>query len=177
MAYSNRGLGAASSVPVRHQWIPGGDLGVSATLLAMRSLARGARRDARVVTAARNATAASVSPTVQAQLLRSWLLAHTQFQADPATVELVRTPLEQLTRIARTGVMRGDCDDVAVLGAALALALGLRARFVVLGFGAANAPYQHVYAEAVTPDGGVVDFDVTRTAATQAPSRVARMEV
>lgn len=57
------------------------------------------------------------------------------------------------------GHASGDCDDAAILGAALALEMGLRARFIVLGF-QPWGPYAHVYAE-VSEGGPWVDLDVT----------------
>lgn len=108
--------------------------------------------------------------------LRAWLLTHSRFTPDPDNMELVRTPVEQLHVIATHGTMPGDCDDVATLGAALARALGMRARFVVLAFDGPNAPYQHVYTEVLTRQGWR-DFDITRTGRMAPPRRVAVMEV
>ena len=114
-------------------------------------------------------------PMTRARFLRSWLVQHTQFAPDPDEVELVRTPVEQLRRIAVNGIARGDCDDVAVVGAALAQAAGLSPRFVVLGFGPGpDVPYTHVYTDVL---GGAVEFDITRRPDSPRPTRMAIMEV
>lgn len=114
-----------------------------------------------------------------ASKLRAWLQLHAIFTPDPDNVELVRTPVEQLRQIAYSGTMRGDCDDVATLGAALAKALGLRVRFVVLGFDGVGGAFQHVYAQLY--DAGVKGWreftDYTRTRTTAPAQRVAVMEV
>lgn len=60
------------------------------------------------------------------------------------------------------GYATGDCDDAAILSAALALAMGLPVRWVLLGFSPGGA-YRHVYAEACQ-GGRWVDFDVTKPA-------------
>lgn len=69
--------------------------------------------------------------------------------------ELVRAPWLVLT----DGV--GDCDDVATLGASIALALGIRARFVTVG--PPGSGFIHVYAEIMCcPSGGWTELDTTR---------------
>lgn len=84
------------------------------------------------------------------------------FAPDPPEVELLKTPQLMLEEAAETGHARGDCDDAAILGASLALRMGLQARFVVLGF-EPNGPYGHVYAE-VWDGRRWLDLDVTAPA-------------
>ena len=109
-------------------------------------------------------------------MLRDWLAQAVTFKDDPATVSLaaggvaavddyLRDPItEQLPQLRQTGTIRGDCDDVATLGATLALAAGLPAvRFRVVSFQpAAPRPFTHVFAEVLTSRGWL-DFDTTRT--------------
>jgi transglutaminase-like putative cysteine protease len=140
----------------------------------MRTDAHAAQASPFTRVAARQAMGAARDNATRATFLRSWLAQHTQFKADPDNLELVRTAVEQLARIARGGVMRGDCDDVATLGAALALAGGLQPRFVVLGFTGPDAPYSHVYTDVL---GGAVNLDVTRQPSSPRATRVAVMEV
>jgi transglutaminase-like putative cysteine protease len=83
-----------------------------------------------------------------------------RFVPDPKGVELLKSPGVMLNEWRLQGFAKGDCDDAAILSASIALAMGLRVRWVVLGF-TPGGPYRHVYAEAC--DGrGWVDFDVTR---------------
>ncbi len=117
-----------------------------------------------------------VGPSPQSQCcvywsLRAWLRRVWRFQRDPAGVELVHRPERLLDEWQATGYISGDCDDAAVLGGALGLALGFAGRFVVLAFG--GGPYQHVYTELlVDPLAGWLDLDITRSRVRPAPSRV-----
>jgi transglutaminase-like putative cysteine protease len=97
----------------------------------------------------------------QASAIRDWLESHTEFLRDPDNVEMLHGPVWQLQQIHKRGVVRLDCDDVAMLAAALGKAIGLRARFVVLAFGGGG--YRHVFTE-LSPRGTPqwVDMDVTR---------------
>lgn len=171
-------LGATTRVvPVRRSWLPGGDAGILMTVAEMRRLANRAAPSIRAI--AQQAAGGATDATDQWHNLRDWLTIHTQFTPDPDDTELVRTPIEQLTRIAQSGVMRGDCDDVATLAAALTKALGRRARYVVLGFiepGPAT-PYRHVYAEMLTAPDVWRDFDVTRRKSSLPASRRQTVEV
>lgn len=99
------------------------------------------------------------TPT-QHRALREWLATRVSFLPDPAiNGDVLRTPDYALRQIKQYGIARLDCDDTSMLAAALAKAIGMRARFVVLGF----PEYKHVYAEAWTSDGVWRDFDVTET--------------
>jgi transglutaminase-like putative cysteine protease len=95
--------------------------------------------------------------------IRRWLGAHFRFVPDATDVETTREPhylLEQLESWGQ-GLMTGDCDDVATLGAALGKAVGMNARFMVLGFRSLENAWGHVYAE-LESDRGWVDLDVTK---------------
>jgi transglutaminase-like putative cysteine protease len=78
--------------------------------------------------------------------------------------------------IAAQGYARGDCDDVAILGAALGKAAGFPARFVLLGFGGPMAPYQHVFTEIGTRQGWM-NLDVTRPRHPPIPTKIKRMAI
>jgi hypothetical protein len=98
----------------------------------------------------------------QFRSLRAWLARVWRFRRDPWGVEWVTAPLRQLAYIRASGTMRGDCDDAAVLGAALGMALGFAARFVLLGFEPSPKVWAHVYTELLVPGLGWQDVDVTR---------------
>lgn len=94
--------------------------------------------------------------------IRRWLVQRWRFVRDPPGVELLKSPRVLLREWAAGGYMSGDCDDAAIMGAAVALAAGFPVRFVVLGF-RERGPFAHVYAEAW--DGRRwSDFDITRPA-------------
>lgn len=109
----------------------------------MRALVRREYRDPIVASALRSILPLStpISPETTAALIREWVDAHTTFVRDPANVELLISPVEQLTTIRTLGSTSGDCDDVALLAATLGLASGLRARFVVVG----RSTFEHVF--------------------------------
>ena len=92
-------------------------------------------------------------------VLRRWLRVHTRYEDDPYNVELLREPAYALHVIQEDGILWGDCDDVAVLGAALASSAGLSSRFKVLAW---DGPWSHVYAEVSAPGGVWHDLDIQR---------------
>lgn len=153
-----------------------GDVGSWQTLRSMRGAVRQAIRDPRVLETA----AAIVRPArprdkrSQAQLIRSWMAAHTRYLNDPPGLELLRTPDYQLDRIGRDGVVQGDCDDMAMLAAALGKAAGMRAQFVALGFQGPKGPLSHVFTELLADDGWV-EMDVTRTPGRPVPQFTRRV--
>jgi hypothetical protein len=128
-------------------WIPGNERGVMRTLELMRELAN---QPGEVVEleAARLWELARGDGNAFPGVLRRYLEEHTRYEDDPYNVELLREPAYALHVIQEDGVLWGDCDDVAVLGAALALAVGLPSRFKVLAWA---GPLSHVYAEVRAP--------------------------
>lgn len=60
--------------------------------------------------------------------------------------ELLIDPSVQLDDLAATGMIRGDCDDAAMLVAALLYSIGLRVRFKACIQGP-DGSFQHVFTE------------------------------
>ena len=131
------------------QTIFGGDLGAMQTLHKMRALANAALRDPVVIEAARriveDAGALGRNEAAKFAAIRDWMTEHVQFLPDPVDVELLSTPRYMLDYIRRWHFVSGDCDDAAILGAALGKAVGLRAKFRALAFGSKARPFSHVY--------------------------------
>jgi transglutaminase-like putative cysteine protease len=73
----------------------------------------------------------------QARRLQAWVQSNIGYVNDPVTVELVQTPQYTLQHRA------GDCDDQAVLLAAMLDATGHPARFVAVG-DRGTPPLSHV---------------------------------
>lgn len=146
---------------VRSHRIPGGGVGTATTLSAMIRLAvRASQMPAMREQAA--ALVRGVAPrdaTGQALAISDWVGEHTVFLRDPAGAELLQAPELLLARIQATGMAQGDCDDVAMLAAALGRAIGLPTAYTVLAFHRPNAPWAHVYARV-----GPVEVDPTRPA-------------
>jgi hypothetical protein len=148
--------------------LPDGEAGRHATLAFMADLATQRAitptvRAAAVALARETRPGARVDRTRFAAMLRRFLEARVTFLEDPATGdELVQDPVAMLEEIQAHGRALGDCDDVATLGAALALAAGLAVRFVVIYF--ANAEFAHVWTD-------VYDGDNWRDLDTTAPAQ------
>ena len=97
-------------------------------------------------------------------MIRRWLAAHWRFVSDPVTAELLQDPRTTLRTILEPGgpgEASGDCDDAALLGAALGMAVGLPVRWRVLGFAGNGGTYGHVMGYLWT-GGRWLDLDVTR---------------
>jgi hypothetical protein len=109
---------------------------------------------------------------VMAQTIRAWLSGNFRFVPDPVGVELLRAPAVQLHTWEQRGLITGDCDDAAILGAALGKAVGIRAAFVAVGF-SMSGPLSHVYTVLTGPPKRPisVDLDVTKPVRTTAVVR------
>ena len=166
----------ALTVPVSLSWIPGGSWGSLSTLAAMRTLARRAASHPDTVALLRSILSDRWPADLweRAVMVRDWMASHVVFLSDPEAVSLaaggsvrvddyVRDPVgEQYPQLRRSGVIRGDCDDAASLGATLGRAAGLPARLRVVSFDPSEPrPYTHVFAELLTPRGWL-DLDITR---------------
>lgn len=121
--------------------IGAGYAGTRDTLAYMRALVRHDVAEPIVTEATAAIVGAERHPETQAALIRSWVDDHSTFVRDPAELELLVAPALQLTTIRTLGSASGDCDDVATLAATLGLAVGLRARFVVVG----RHHFEHVF--------------------------------
>jgi hypothetical protein len=150
-----------------HIWIPGGDAGTASVISWMKKLAVEGKRAPSVRQAALNITAGIPGRDGLRQIhaIRNWLASTIAFTRDPEGQELLYTPQRALHILTTRGPpLRLDCDDVAMLAAALGGSVGLRSRFQVVGFLSPNAPYRHVWADLQSPTGGPwVQMDVTRT--------------
>lgn len=148
-------------------WIPASDEGTRVTLARMGTLARHGAVDPTVRGQALSIVAGIPGRDSRAQVraIRGWLGQHVRFTRDPIDAELLHDPALLLRQLARRGYIAGDCDDAAILAAALARSVGLRTRWQVIGF-RAEGPMAHVYAEAASPGPDPrpwwEDFDVTR---------------
>jgi len=135
-------------------YIPPGEAGTLATLDHMRTVAGASAVSPLVRTVAASIVADSDRDSmVHANLLGNWCLQHTAFLPDPSNAEALLVPDDAVRVIARDGLVYCDCDDVAMLAAALGMSVGLRARFVAVAFDPSGAPFAHVWCELGDPDG------------------------
>lgn len=151
---------------VVQSWVPGGDAGARSTVQRMIGLVRRASAHPSV-----RGTAVQIVRTYDgrdyvshAKAIREWAALHVQFLRDPRGTELLHDPVLLVETVKRVGVVHVDCDDAAMLAAALGRSIGLRARFVVLAFLDKRAPFAHVFAELSPPVGSPrwIEQDVTR---------------
>lgn len=90
----------------------------------------------------------------QAAAVNQWLRANTRFLRDPTDQELLREPAYMLYLIRRFGYAQGDCDDLAMLSAALLKSIGFSARFYAEAYhGGPLSPLEHVYTAVGTQAG------------------------
>jgi transglutaminase-like putative cysteine protease len=121
--------------------IPNGPAGAIVTMRAMRQLVRDAVRDPQqqIREAALNILRGINTFSAQASSIQAWVQGNIEYRRDPPDVELVQTP--QVTLQLRAG----DCDDQAVLTAALLQATGHPSQFIAVGMN--GNPLSHVLAQ------------------------------
>ena len=105
----------------------------------------------------------------QIQALASWLDAHFRYLSDPVGVELLRDPGGAMLEIRQRGFTQGDCDEAAMLAAALGMANGIPARFRALGFYTRTAPYSHVVCDLLGANNRWIPVDITKPASMEVP--------
>lgn len=143
-----------------------GDITPSQTIAVMARYARaGAAHPLVRKTAAAIVQNADPHDSVaQVDAIARWVGDHLQFLRDPEGQERVEAPWTMLADIASAWFTQGDCDDMATLVAALALAVGLSVMFVTVGLDTPDAPFSHVYATLRGPGmPGWLDVDPART--------------
>lgn len=82
--------------------------------------------------------------------INAWVSERVVYLNDPLHVELLKDPQRLCEEILAKGYARGDCDDIAVLMATMAMQVGRDAQFVCVGFGARGS-YSHVFTRVQDP--------------------------
>jgi hypothetical protein len=136
--------------------IPDGTPGIHATLRAMRQLVRDYRTSVEIRGVALSLLALTPPKDATAEIvaLFEFVRDRIRYVGDVLDVETLTTPDKTLALAA------GDCDDKAVLLAALLESVGYITRFVVAGY---NIPdvFEHVFVQAMLPDGCFISLDPT----------------
>jgi transglutaminase-like putative cysteine protease len=150
--YTPRAVTLAGSVVT----IPDGAPGIMSTLRTMRALVRQYRSDPTIRHAAINLLSLT-SPRDslgEVAALFDFVRDRIRYTGDVLDTETLTTPDKTLALGA------GDCDDKAVLLAALLESVGYVTRFIVTGY---NTPgvFEHVYLAAMIADGTFVALDPT----------------
>lgn len=121
--------------------LPRGDAGVKQTLMLMRQLARQYKKDLplRQLALSIVGNLPGKAWAREAAALQKWVQQNIRYVRDIRGVETVHSPDKMLV------IRQGDCDDQAVLLAAMLESLGHPTRFVAVGF--SPFAYSHVYVE------------------------------
>lgn len=145
--------------------MPDGDVGTQQAVKRMADIVNTSRADplVRMTAAAIVKDCGGRSPACQVRAIRQWIDDHVSFLRDPAGLELFHTPRWMLLQIARKAYIQVDCDDAAILAASLGKAIGLGARFVVVGFQGLRGPFAHIWTELQTAPGRWRELDITRS--------------
>lgn len=146
-------------------WVFDTDASVSRTLRRMRDKVRSCIASDPFTVQTANDVIRAVRPRDRAgqiDAITDWLDHAFRYVNDPVGVELLRDPATQFRQIRRDGFTQGDCDEAAMLSAALGMANGIPARFRALAFYRPDAPYTHVVADLQGPDGLWYPIDITK---------------
>lgn len=128
-------------------------LATVSTLAEMTRLAVAAARDPNFILFARDVVADVAPHDYPGELAAvfDWLKNSFRYVRDPYGLEMVQGPRETLK------IKSGDCDDLSTLSAAVLLSIGYPTRFAVSGNG--GGMWQHVWTEAMLPDGRWIPLD------------------
>jgi transglutaminase-like putative cysteine protease len=149
----------------------GGDAGVEQTFDAMARLANAGQSIPVVVDFARAlATNSGASQARGALAIYNWLARTFKYVDDPVDTELLISPAVMIQAAQANGVIRGDCDEAAILGASLGKAVGIEAQFTALAFEDDPDRLSHVFAVLLPNDGAPVSLDVTRPRGKRLPA-------
>lgn len=123
-----------SRYPRRVRWLAGGDSFTVETLHEMGALAVEGASEPRLVTIARNMLASNGGASVLSlvTLVYDWLTRFYRYKDDPPDAEWLTGVQAQMDQLEEAGFIEGDCDDRAILAAALLRAMGARSGFVVV---------------------------------------------
>jgi transglutaminase-like putative cysteine protease len=156
--------------------IPPGDPGAQETLVAMRQLVTDAAQDPGLVQVARRVTAAESRDADDiVEAIRDVLETRVRYVEDPPYLEYLQSPDQLLGQMTARGMVRGDCDDVAILAAFLGVAHGLPYKFRAVGFSPEGA-LLHVYTLLRRPGGWAI-LDTTRVRTQPVPPAMRGLEL
>ena len=99
------------------------------------------------------------APENQLKGIDTWL--RERFVYVPEAIETIQAPEYMLNGLNMTGQLRGDCDDITTLHAALLTALAVRTRFIAIRSNPDDPNFDHVYLEAFDDFSGWIPYDVT----------------
>lgn len=134
--------------------IPEGREGIKATLKLMVQIARRTRATLPVrVNAQRIVQGCPTNDGMcEAASLQSWVRDNIRYVRDVRDVETIQFPEQTLQ------LKSGDCDDMALLLAAMLESIGFQTRFCAVGLNGLN--YSHVLTQVMVPGSGWLSAEV-----------------
>lgn len=127
-----------------------GDAGTAQTIQVMRRLVDAALSDSAFVRKVTDIVrpVAAFDDVAEVKQIYDWVRRNIRFTKDPVTKEKLYPPQELLK------IRAGDCDDLSMLTAALAMAIGYPARWVTVSTNAESPQeFTHVWTEVEAPPG------------------------
>lgn len=99
-----------------------------------------------------------LNPSIFVEALRNWILLHVTIIDE--FEELAISPQMMIDQIESTGMSAGDCDDIAMLSAAMLVSVGAEAQLCAC-FPQSDGTYGHVFCRYRFPGMIWSDFDPT----------------
>lgn len=164
------------SVAAPSGWVFSTNTDAASTLRRMANNVRDCLAHSVATVQTANDIVANVAPrdtNGQIRTIAHWLDAHFRYLSDPIGVELLRDPNGAIAEIKQRGYTQGDCDEAAMLAAALGMANGIPARFRALAFYTPNAPYSHVVCDLLSGRRWI-PIDITKPANMDVPPTATR---
>jgi hypothetical protein len=149
------------AIPVRSQNLLPGEWGAKQTLSEMRRLVVEAIQSQvpRQLALTLIGFGSVRNPSVFVDILKRWVLMHVTIVDE--FEELLISPIVMISEIVQLGKSAGDCDDIAMLSAAILSSIGAQTRLQAR-FRQSDGSYAHVFCQYMFPyDQGWSDFDPT----------------
>jgi hypothetical protein len=80
----------------------------------------------------------------ECRALAEFVQKYVRYVRDPTGIEQLHSPLYMIDKI-KAGVAQGDCDDQALLLAALLLSVGAQPFFAIVRYRSTTGPFNHIY--------------------------------
>jgi hypothetical protein len=81
----------------------------------------------------------------EARAIGEFVKKHIRYVKDPVGTESLQAPDMMIRMMKDVGYAMGDCDDMALLSAALLMSIGIRPRFRAIRYREGSANYNHIY--------------------------------
>jgi hypothetical protein len=149
------------AIPIKSQTLLPGEWGAKQTLSEMKRLTVEAIQSQvpRQLALQLIGNGSVRNPSIFVDILKRWVLMHVTIVDE--FEELLISPIVMISEIVQLGKSAGDCDDIAMLSAAILASIGAQVRLQAR-FKQSDGSYAHVFCQYMFPyDQGWFDFDPT----------------